>query len=164
MRFLLYGIDDVGNMESYIHEKKKRAVPSVCYAGWNMAGYYINKRLKASYTIEAAYIMAVVLLSLTVMILAAYRIHDETAGAMAVQEAVEKRTHLETEDIERDSPVKTVFLKDPYDVWTGTDATNVTGKGTGRSWKLEIIHKKYEPERFLRMVSMAEEGILNNRE
>lgn len=164
LRILLYGNDDVGDMEAYIHEKKECALSSISYAGRDMAGYFINKRLKASYTIEAAYTMAVVLLSLAAMILAAYRIHDETAGAMALQQAVEKRTHLEAEDMDRDVPMKNVYLKDAYHIWTDTDAMNVTGNGTGRSWKLEIITKKYEPERFLRLVSMAEEGILNNRE
>lgn len=164
LRILLYGNDDVGDMETYFHEKEKCAISPVSNAGRNMAGYFINKRLKASYTIEAAYVMAVVLLSLAAMILAAYQIHDETAGAMAVQQAVEKLTHLEEEDRERDIPVRNVYLKDAYDIWIEADAINITGKGTGRSWKLEITTKKYDPERFLRLVSMAEEGILNNRE
>ena len=49
-----------------------------------------EKTLKASLTVEAAWIMAMVLLSVSVMLQQAARIHDETKAAMGLHEAVEK--------------------------------------------------------------------------
>ena len=44
-----------------------------------------EKTLKGSLTVEAAWIMAMVLLSIAVMLQQACRIHDETKAAMEVQ-------------------------------------------------------------------------------
>ena len=52
-----------------------------------------EKTLKASLTVEAAWIMAMVLLSVSVMLQQAARIHDETKAAMGLHEAVEKGRH-----------------------------------------------------------------------
>ena len=46
-----------------------------------------EKTLKASLTVEAAWIMAMVLLSVSVMLQQAARIHDETKAAMGLHEA-----------------------------------------------------------------------------
>ena len=43
-------------------------------------------RLRASFTIEAACVMAIVFTAIATVILGAYRLHDKTAGAMALQE------------------------------------------------------------------------------
>ena len=40
---------------------------------------------------------------------------------------------------------------------------NITGIGTGMRWSLEIQRKKYEPEGFLRLISIVQEGLLNSR-
>ena len=49
--------------------------------------------VKGSFTVEAACIMAAVLLSISMMIHQAARIRDETVGAMGLHEAVEKGRH-----------------------------------------------------------------------
>ena len=49
-----------------------------------------EKTLKASLTVEAAWIMAMVLLSVSVMLQQAARIHDETKAAMGLHEAVKR--------------------------------------------------------------------------
>ena len=49
-----------------------------------------EKTLKGSLTVEAAWIMAMVLLSIAVMLQQACRIHDETKAAMGLHEALEK--------------------------------------------------------------------------
>ena len=46
--------------------------------------------VKGSFTVEAACIMAAVLLSISMMIHQAARVRDETVGAMGLHEAVEK--------------------------------------------------------------------------
>ena len=52
-----------------------------------------EKTLKGSLTVEAAWIMAMVLLSIAVMLQQAGRIHDETKAAMGFHVAVEKARH-----------------------------------------------------------------------
>ena len=47
--------------------------------------------VKGSFTVEAACIMAAVLLSISMMIHQAARIRDETVGAMGLHEAVMKK-------------------------------------------------------------------------
>ena len=49
--------------------------------------------VKGSFTVEAACIMAAVLLSISMMIHQAARVRDETVGAMGLHEAVEKGRH-----------------------------------------------------------------------
>ena len=55
------------------------------------------KRFCGSFTLEAAWIMAMVFVSISVILGQAGRIHDETAGAMVLHEAVEKGRHEKTE-------------------------------------------------------------------
>ena len=50
----------------------------------------MNKRLNGSYTVEAAFVMAVILFSLMISIQSAYRLRDEVAGAMALAESVQR--------------------------------------------------------------------------
>lgn len=164
MRLLLYGNAGLGLWKTHFYEKKDDTISSFSHACRNLAGSFIRKRLKASYTIEAAYVMAILFLSLSVMILSAYRVHDKTTGAMAVQESVEKLRHMEDREKDHDVKVKTVYLRDEYEIQTKAAGKNIIGKGKGASWKLEIQTKRYEPEGFLRLFSIAEEGMLNNRE
>ncbi|MCD8169373.1 MAG: hypothetical protein LUE94_08700 [Clostridiales bacterium] len=49
--------------------------------------------VKGSFTVEAACIMAAVLLSISVMIHQAAHVRDEAVGAMGLHEAVEKGRH-----------------------------------------------------------------------
>lgn len=164
MRMLLYGNAGLGLWKAHFYEEKNGSISSLSHACGNLAGSFVKKRLKASYTIEAAYVMAILIFSLSAMILSAYRIHDETAGAMAVQESVEKLRHIEDREKDRDIGIRRVYLKNEYNIETKVTGKNITGKGKGASWKLEIQTKRYEPKEFLRLFSIAEEGILDNRQ
>ena len=59
-----------------------------------------EKTLKGSLTVEAAWIMAMVLLSIAVMLQQACRIHDETKAAMGLHEALEKGRHGSAKELE----------------------------------------------------------------
>ena len=51
----------------------------------DLDGDFMKKRLAGSYTIEAAFIMALVLWAVLFSVQAAHRLRDETVGAMALQ-------------------------------------------------------------------------------
>lgn len=163
LRILLYGNYGMEYGKMRRCKEKNSSVSALPSADRDMAGDCVM-RLSASYTIEAAYVMAVVLIALVTMILGAYHIHDETAGAMAVQEAVEKSSYLEEVWTGKENDeIRKVYLKDSYHVQVKQNGKNITGIGTGMRWSLEIQRKKYEPEGFLRLISIVQEGLLNSR-
>lgn len=120
-----------------------------------------DRGLSGSLTVEAAWIMAVVLLSLAVMLHEAGRIHDETKGAMNLHEAVEKGRH------ERKQEIGAVALKaeermglrlsfPSYQVSLKRGKGKIQGEGKGGSWRHEIESREFRPERFLRQITLIE--------
>ena len=62
----------------------------------------MKRRLKGSYTVEAAFVMAIVLWAVLFSVQAAYRLRDETVGAMALHGAAAvSYTHLTLPTTER---------------------------------------------------------------
>ena len=160
MRILLYGHPDVEYGKKYFHKEEDSSFFAISHAsGYLPCG--AMTRLRASFTIEAACVMAIVFTAIATVILGAYRLHDKTAGAMALQEAVERERRREDGwGAEWEDDIKVVFLKERYLMKTETKGTTATGTAQGNGWSLEIEKKQYEPEGFLRLTSLAEDGIL----
>lgn len=94
----------------------------------------MRKGIRASYTVEAAGIMAIVLLVVMVLLNQAFHVCAETTGDFAVHEFVEQKRHaIENED-ERE----------------------ITSKAQGMRWGIEITAPVFRPEEALRMWSLAE--------
>lgn len=144
-------------MDAVASERRKRAV------------YMDMKRirLRGSYTVEAAFVMAVVLWAIMVSIQAAYCLRDETAGAMALQEAVLQLSH--GEDMEPEEAAARgmeragqPFSWEDYEFQMKVRGNVLTGRkieaiGRGGSWKLELEQKVFDPENFLRMISLLDQ-------
>lgn len=124
----------------------------------------MNKRLNGSYTVEAAFVMAVILFSLMISIQSAYRLRDEVAGAMALAESVQRLRHNETESpgdaaswaIHR---AGTPFSWKEYQFELNLSGNLLTGKrikgiGAGGRWKLELEQQVFDPENFLRKLTL----------
>ncbi|MEY8356544.1 hypothetical protein AALB39_24775 [Lachnospiraceae bacterium 54-53] len=121
-------------------------------------------KLRGSYTIEAAFVMAIVLWALLFSIQAAYRLRDEVVGAMALEEAVERLRHSETERPEEAAlwafrRAGRPFSWKQYEFELHMSGNAVTGRrieasGAGGSWKLELEHGVFDPENFLRLLSL----------
>lgn len=124
----------------------------------------MNKRLNGSYTVEAAFVMAVILFSLIISIQSAYRLRDEVAGAMALAESVQRLRHNETESpgdaanwaVHR---VGTPFSWMEYQFELNLSGNLLTGKrikgtGAGGRWKLELEQQVFDPENFLRKLTL----------
>lgn len=128
----------------------------------------MNKRLQGSYTIEAAFVMAVVLWAVVFSIQAAYRLRDETVGAMALSGAVERLCHGEDEDEQTAEEAALRLAGNPfswenYAIRISMSGNSLTGRkvrafGSGGTWALEIDQDRYDPENFLRMTAIFERG------
>ncbi|MBE5980028.1 MAG: hypothetical protein E7249_12955 [Paenibacillaceae bacterium] len=124
----------------------------------------MNKRLNGSYTVEASFVMAVILFSLMMSIQSAYRLRDEVAGAMALAETVQRLRHNETESpgdainwaVHR---AGTPFSWKEYQFELNLSGNLLTGKrikgtGVGGRWKLELEQQVFDPENFLRKLTL----------
>lgn len=118
--------------------------------------------LKGSLTVEAAWIMAVVLLAAACMIQAAGRLHDRTKGAMILHEMTEKYRH-EKELIAEDAAGD---LQDRGDLWMSFQefALDIEEKGKWRrgkaeegDWEYRIQMEVFRPETFLRSITLIED-------
>ena len=99
---------------------------------WGRAGV---SALRASYTVEAAGVMAVVFFTIMILMNQAFRLHAETVGNFVLHAAVEQERHA---------------------VENRTEA-EVVRQAEGRDWSLEITAPVFRPENSLRMWSLAED-------
>ncbi len=91
--------------------------------------------MKASFTVEAAGVMAAVMFVIMILISQAFRLRAETVGKFSVHEDVEQTRHL-VENAEKKEIVRS---------------------RTGSGWQAEIEAQVFRPENFLRKWSLAED-------
>lgn len=121
-------------------------------------------RLNASYTVEAAFVMAVILLALMLTIQSAYCLRDEVTGSMALAESVQRLRHNETESPADASEwaahrAGSPFSWEKYQFKLDTSGNfltgrRVTGTGLGGKWSLELKQRVFDPEDFLRKLTL----------
>ena len=92
-------------------------------------------KLRASMTVEAAGVMAVVLTTLLVLMGQAMNWSARAAGSFALHETVERERH----QIEH------------------AEKNQVKEHANGNNWSLEITAPVFRPEKMLRMWSLAED-------
>ncbi|MFR3730771.1 TadE/TadG family type IV pilus assembly protein [Lacrimispora sp.] len=127
----------------------------------------MKRRVSGSFTVEAAFVMAIVLWALLLSIQAAYRIRDQTVGAMALQEAVQRLRHNESEMPEEavawaEKRAGTPFSWKRYGFELKTTGNPLTGNrvnasAAGGRWKLSLEQKVFDPENFLRMMTLTDQ-------
>ncbi len=108
--------------------------------------------LHASFSIEASYVMAIVLMALSLLIREAYFRCRQTTGAMRLHHTVELAKGQEQEDIWEISG----------DAWFGQterdrDAfgnARITGSASGDGWEKEIRENAHEPENMMRLLTV----------
>lgn len=91
--------------------------------------------LQASYTVEAAGVMATVFFIIMLLMNQAFRLHAETLGNFSLHEAVERERHAVENKKEAE----------------------VVSQAEGRDWSLEISAPVFRPENSLRLWSLAED-------
>lgn len=108
--------------------------------------------------------MALVLWAVLFSVQAAYRLRDETVGAMALQGASEYLRHGEEIAAEEAVAYAERLAGRPFS-WSGYKfiieekrtalmGRSVSASGKGGTWSLSIRQNEYDPENFLRMCSL----------
>ena len=92
----------------------------------------MTKGIRASYTVEAAGIMAVVFFVIMILLNQGFHVHGETVGCFRVHEEVE------------------------WDKALDMDEEEITRQGQGMRWSLELTAPVFRPEEALRMWSLLE--------
>lgn len=113
----------------------------------DMIGIRRKHSLPASCTVEASYVMAIVILSLALLIRTAYEQCRETTGVMRLQHIVEfvrcqedgQQKEFSFQDISGNALRK---------------VDTVYGTAAGSDWKKEIESDVYEPENRMRMLTI----------
>lgn len=111
-----------------------------------------GKKYAGSYTVEASFVMAVVLCSMISLIQFAYRQCRQANGSMRLQEMVEVLRHRESlpgEALSADSV--------PYRIEVKRGFAKVNGRVEGDHWSLDIESGIYEPEEFMRLLTLIQE-------
>ena len=113
-----------------------------------------NKRWKASYTVEAAWIMVLVFQVIVAGIQFAYVFHDQTKAPMVLHRRLEQLRYEEAliSETEKESQPEAFIepwgkraefsIEQKYQKWTG--------RVNGPFWSREIEISEYQPEGFLR--------------
>lgn len=120
----------------------------------------MNRSMKASYTIEASFIMAISLWAIVSCIQYAYQIHDQTIGAMVLQELTEIARHdesgasLEELAAHGNRLAGSPFSLPAYHFHLEQTALTIKGSVKGGGWEMGIQMKKFNPEEFLRMTTL----------
>lgn len=127
----------------------------------------MKRRLRGSYTIEAAFVMSIVLWVILVSIQTAYYIRDEVVGSMAMAESVQRLRHNESESPDdADNWAKkragTPFSWKEYEYKIRLSGNPITGRkvdaqGKAGRWNLLIEQKVFDPENFLRLVTLIDQ-------
>ena len=96
--------------------------------------FWLTRRIPASYTVEAAGIMAAVLFTMMILLDQAFHMRAETVGNFSLHERVERERHA-IENVEEEE---------------------ISGRERGQRWSLEITSPVFRPEESLRMWSLPE--------
>ncbi len=117
---------------------------------------------RASYTVEASYIMAIVLASLALLIQTAFDRYREETGIMRLHHVVEQLRGQMTEterDLSDASWQGSVRVKDNR-IWSldnlPWEGPEVTGSVEGNGWQKEIRAHVHSPEDMMRMMALAD--------
>lgn len=145
-------------------QKEIRTFSAVIGSGMDRTGDAVKGKLGGSYTIEAAFVMAIVLWALLFAVQAAYRLRDEVVGSMALTETVERLRHSETEQPEEADlwalrRAGRPFSWKQYEFKVHMSGNAITGRkvkatGAGGNWKLDLEHGVFDPENFLRLLTL----------
>lgn len=124
-------------------EKNQDTISSVCMDG--------GHGLAGSYTVETAVLMTIVLLSMAGLVQSTYRQCRKATGTMRTHQMVEVLRHREEES-------GSVSIEGiPYEIKVEKKESDITGIVEGDGWSRSIKDTVFEPEAFMRMLTLIEE-------
>lgn len=124
----------------------------------------------ASFTVEAAMVMAVVIWALGFVIRGAYIRYDEVTGSMILEEALENTRYSRPDEKtgmyyagEGEKQGNPRLWLAGYRIMIEETGSTVKGKAVSGGWETQIELKRNSPERFLRRVQALLEERSRNR-
>lgn len=162
LQLLQSGADGLGIFSACGYEKEDSSLPPVPFAGRNLDGAVMKEGIRGSYTVEASFVMAITLWVIVSCIQYAYLLHDQTAGAMVLQELMEIARHDEEgrtmDELAANGKrlAGNPFSLPEYDFRMNQTVMSVHGSVRAGVWEMEIRMKKFNPEEFLRMTTLFE--------
>lgn len=153
----------MGEMDGHLCQEKTASVSSVSFARRACDDEAVEEQLHlaGSLTVEAAFVVTMVFLSLAFMLCSAFEIHDQTVGAMSLHEAVALGSH-ET-DLDRgkvkdlgNSQMERMILN-RVNLELEDKGTEIKGSVNAENWGIEITQKDFYPEDFLRKVTLLKQ-------
>lgn len=159
--------NDLGKTQGGVSSEKEDTASSFCLAGrYDAAGRgdvggiilamkKLRIRLKnyeGSFTVEATFVMGMVLFVMVSLIQTAYGQCRQVTGKMRLQEMVEVLRY-------RESEVGDVLSVDvvPYKLYVRKELLAVKGRVVGENWRLVIESSRNEPEEFMRFLTLIQE-------
>ena len=143
------------------HNRSLSSIPSPC-------GNLYDVRIPAMFTIEAAFVLGIVFMSLALLIRYAYAEHDKVTGTMILEEMV-IRARREEDDSETyfedmgDQLGNPRLWFDEYEVDISRERDMVSGKASSGEWEKEIEVDIFQPSTYLRQKEFLED-VLKDRE
>lgn len=115
-------------------------------------GVMVKKYYEGSYTVEATFVMGVILFAMVTIIRTAYVQCRQVTGNMRLQEMVEVLRH-------RESKVGDSLFIDavPYKIGAKKELLSVKGRVEGENWSLILESGLNEPEEFMRLLTLIQE-------
>lgn len=125
-----------------------------------MMGKIMEKSIEASYTVEAALIMAITLFLMASLLTEAFRVHSQVTADMILQEALEQSAHREgetrTEEIleKANRSLQSYFRCKDMQIYIEEKEKCFEGTASGSldSYEHKISIKAFDPEGFLRLL------------
>lgn len=162
MLYILRFCGRLGRLERGPGQGQKNPLSSISDSCGGAAAFMKKKGMEGSYTLEAAIVVSVVLLSLWTMIHRAYQLHDQVTGNMILHEAVELSVHGEEPDFSErarsgSEALDGLFTFHGSDMELKQKGDTIEGRASCGEWSRQIIIKDYCPQGFLRKVTLLEE-------
>lgn len=122
-----------------------------------------GSELKGSLTVEAAYIMAIVIMSLAGLIKFSFKVHDEVSAGFVMNEGIEIAGHSKKPDLqdiaERGEKrlEYAVYLRD-HRLSLEEDGGRLSAKFISEEYTKLMSDKGFEPEKLMRMITLIEKA------
>ena len=126
-------------------------------------GAFGKTEFKAGLTVEAAYVMAIVLMSVGALIRFGFRIHDEATADFVLNEGIELSGHsrdpdnLEISERGEGRMEYSMYIRDP-DIRISGEGKKITGVFSSEKYTKIMTDKGFEPEKLMRMITLIEKA------
>lgn len=120
-----------------------------------------NRRAAGSLTVEASFVMGILLFSMAVLLRFSFALHDQVVGNAVLNEGMELLGHSEEdagEDLSRRGTrrMEQALSGRGFRIELSREGTGVRGTAGGERRSTEMWDKGFHPEEFLRRVTLLE--------